>query len=198
MNAVEIFSKYEKFYIPWSFDYRGRAYPIPAFLTPQDTDFGKSLLKFHVQSYMTPDAEGWLAFQVATTYGLDKATMIERLAWTRENITLISRVATDPIGNLSEWEVADEPWQFLAACDEYYHCVINCDRDFTSLPVATDATCSGLQILAGLARDASTAKLVNVLPQTSLRMRTKWWLNKLPQTYPTPSNPTWTEKLSNV
>ena len=30
--------------------------------------------------------------------------------------------------------------------------------------VATDATCSGLQILAGLARDASTARLVNVLP----------------------------------
>ena len=32
------------------------------------------------------------------------------------------------------------------------------------LPVATDATCSGLQILAGLCRDASTASLVNVLP----------------------------------
>jgi DNA-directed RNA polymerase len=30
--------------------------------------------------------------------------------------------------------------------------------------VATDATCSGLQILAGLARDKSTASLVNVLP----------------------------------
>jgi DNA-directed RNA polymerase len=30
--------------------------------------------------------------------------------------------------------------------------------------VATDATCSGLQVLAGLARDASTARLVNVLP----------------------------------
>ena len=86
------------------------------------------------------------------------------ILWYNKNITLISRVATDPIGNLSEWEVADEPWQFLAACDEYYHCVVNCDRDFTSLPVATDATCSGLQILAGLARDASTAKLVNVLP----------------------------------
>ena len=57
MNAVKIFSKYEKFYIPWSFDYRGRAYPIPAFLTPQDTDFGKSLLKFHEQSFMTPEAE---------------------------------------------------------------------------------------------------------------------------------------------
>jgi DNA-directed RNA polymerase len=32
--------------------------------------------------------------------------------------------------------------------------------------VATDATCSGLQILAGLARDKSTARLVNVLPGT--------------------------------
>ena len=164
MNAVKIFKQYEKFYIPWSFDYRGRAYPIPAFLTPQDTDFGKSLLKFHEMSFMTPEAEEWLAFQVATTYGLDKAPMSERLAWVRENVTIISKVATDPIGNLPDWEVADEPWQFLAACEEYYACVIACTRQHTSLPVATDATCSGLQILAGLARDASTAKLVNVLP----------------------------------
>ena len=164
MNAVKIFKQYEKFYIPWSFDYRGRAYPIPAFLTPQDTDFGKSLLKFHEMSFMTPEAEDWLAFQVATTYGLDKASMSERLAWVRDNVTIINKVATDPIGNLPEWEVADEPWQFLAACEEYHACVIACTRQHTSLPVATDATCSGLQILAGLARDASTAKLVNVLP----------------------------------
>jgi len=164
MNAVKIFKQHEKFFIPCSFDYRGRAYPIPAFLTPQDTDFGKSLLKFHQGSFMTPEAEEWLSFQVATTYGLDKATMAERLAWTQDNLTIISRIALDPIGSLPEWEVADEPWQFLAACEEYFHCVISCKRSFTSLPVATDATCSGLQILAGLARDASTAKLVNVLP----------------------------------
>jgi len=113
---------------------------------------------------MTPEAEEWLSFQVATTYGLDKATMAERLAWTQDNLTIISRIALDPIGSLPEWEVADEPWQFLAACEEYFHCVISCTRSFTNLPVATDATCSGLQILAGLARDASTAKLVNVLP----------------------------------
>ena len=73
MEAVQRFKDREKFYIPWSFDYRGRAYPIPAFLTPQDTDFGKSLLRSYEQSYMTPEAEDWLAFQVATTYGLDKA-----------------------------------------------------------------------------------------------------------------------------
>ena len=164
MEAVQRFKNVDRFFIPWSCDYRGRAYPIPAFLTPQDTDFGKSLIRFADESYLTPDAEGWLAFQVATTYGLDKATMEERLEWTANNFTLISRVAEDPIEHLPEWEVADEPWQFLAACEEFYHCVIIADRQFTGLMVATDATCSGLQILAGLARDKSTAKLVNVLP----------------------------------
>jgi DNA-directed RNA polymerase len=164
MEAVARFKDRDKFYIPWSFDYRGRAYPIPAFLTPQDTDFGKSLLMFADESYMTPEAEDWLAFQVATTYGLDKATMSDRLTWVKENTHLISCVASDPILHIHEWESVDEPWQFLAECNEYYHCVLKCDRHFTSLPVATDATCSGLQILAGLARDKSTAKLVNVLP----------------------------------
>ena len=164
MEAARLFKDKKEFFIPWSFDYRGRAYPIPAFLTPQDTDFGKSLLLFSKESYMTPDAEDWLAFQVATTYGLDKAPIHERMEWVAENDAVISAVALDPIGNLPIWEAADEPWQFLAACEEYYHCVINCDRNFTSLPVATDATCSGLQILSGLCRDASTARLVNVLP----------------------------------
>ena len=164
MEAARMFKDKKEFFIPWSFDYRGRAYPIPAFLTPQDTDFGKSLLKFSEESYMTDEAEDWLAFQVATTYGLDKAPMHERMQWVQENDEVITAVAQDPIDNLSLWEAADEPWQFLAACDEYYHCVIKRDRNYTSLPVATDATCSGLQILAGLCRDARTASLVNVLP----------------------------------
>ena len=85
MEAVERFKDRDKFYIPWSFDYRGRAYPIPAFLTPQDTDFGKSLLKFADESMMTPEAEDWLRFQVATTFGLDKAPIKERLEWVLEN-----------------------------------------------------------------------------------------------------------------
>ena len=164
LQAAERFTERDRFYLPWSFDYRGRAYPIPSFLTPQDTDFGKSLIRFADGSYITPEAEEWLAFQVATTYGLDKSPMKERLEWVKNNLTLIERVATEPIDNLSEWEAAEEPWQFLAACEEYYHCVVACDRDYTKLMVATDATCSGLQILAGLARDASTARLVNVLP----------------------------------
>ena len=164
MEAVQRFKNRERFYIPWSFDYRGRAYPIPAFLTVQDTDFGKSLIVSADPTYITESGKKWLAFQVATTYGLDKSTMSERLDWVMSNIPLITRVAEDPIRNIGDWEAADEPWQFLASCEEYYAVVTKRTRNTTRLFVATDATCSGLQILAGLARDRKTAQLVNVLP----------------------------------
>ena len=163
MEAVQRF-KDREYWIPWSFDYRGRAYPIPAFCTPQDTDFGKSLIRFSNESPITEAGGEWLAFQVATTYGLDKSTISERLEWTKQNERLITRVAMYPVDTIGDWEAADEPWQFLASCDEYYHCVIKKDKLCTGLPVATDATCSGLQILAGLARDKKTAQLVNVIP----------------------------------
>ena len=83
---------------------------------------------------MTPDAEDWLAFQVATTYGLDKSTMQDRLDWVKDNLDLIARVSLDPIGCLPDWEVAEEPWQFLAACEEYYHCVVSCTRHHHASP----------------------------------------------------------------
>ena len=164
LELADKFINYEKYYLPWSFDYRGRTYCIPQYLTPHDTDFGKSLVRFYEEAFLTPEAEDWLAFQVATTYGLDKKPIRERLDWARDNHSLITLIACDPIGSLSEWESADEPWQFLASCKEYYDCLIACTKQSTGLPVAVDATCSGLQILAGLAKDAGCASLVNVLP----------------------------------
>ena len=166
LEAAEKF-KDEIFHLCWSFDYRGRAYPIPAFLTPQDTDFGKALLAFADESSVTDEAELWLSFQVATTFGLDKSTLEDRHQWVSENHELITKVATDPIRYLSDWEEVDEPWQFMAACHEYYHCCIAKDKLTTGLMVAVDATCSGLQILAALAKDKSTAELVNVVPSAT-------------------------------
>ena len=55
--------------------------------------------------------------------------MSERLEWVKKN-THLTLCRFDPISHIHEWEVADEPWQFLAACDEYYHCVLKCDRHF--------------------------------------------------------------------
>ncbi len=164
--TMEVVREFEgkDYYIPWSFDYRGRVYPIPNLLTPQDTDFGKSLILFSEGAKITPKGMEWIKFQLATTYGLDKATMQERLDWIEngENRELVHRVWSDPIGNIADWENANEPWLFLAACVEWYELYYEHKYE-THLPVAVDATCSGLQILAGLAKDASTARMVNVI-----------------------------------
>jgi len=196
METVERFKNKEKFYLPHSFDYRSRIYPIPAFLTFQSTDWEKSLLRFADESFMDEEAERWIRFQVATTYGLDKDTLDDRLSWTYRNEHEIELVATDPIGNLPLWEGAEEPWQFLAACDEFYHCVIKRDRISTGLPVAIDATCSGLQILAGLAKDKSTAKLVNVVPSHKPQDAYKVVAEKSKPNIPEKLRPHWDRKCT--
>ena len=163
MNIAREFRN-DVWFLPFSYDYRGRAYPIPSFLTPQDTDFGKSLLISDKGAPITDEAKDWLSFQVATCFGLDKASWQERIDWCKDetNRQLIKRIATNPLGNIGDWENVDEPWQFLAACEEWW-AIHTGKRVHTHLFVATDATCSGLQILAGMARDKSTAEMVNVI-----------------------------------
>lgn len=161
MYVARKFADEDRFWIPWSADYRGRLYPLPSSLTPQGTDFDKSLFYFADEG---PVNEYWLAFQVATTYGLDKATMADRVAWTRENTDLISTIAENPLDTFSEWRKAEEPWCFLASCFEYHACCIAKTKATSGLPVGIDATCSGLQHLSALTGDAEAAALVNVTP----------------------------------
>jgi DNA-directed RNA polymerase len=156
----------ETFYVPWNFDYRGRLYPVSTVLSPQGIDFEKALLYFAEEG---PVNEEWLAFQVATTYGLDKATMAERITWARENIELVSVIAQDPTETLHLWEAAEEPWSFLAACSEYYTCCIAKTKNTSGLPCGIDATCSGLQHLSAMTLDRTAAALVNVVPAEAVQ-----------------------------
>jgi DNA-directed RNA polymerase len=162
-EALYVANKYkgETFWIPWSFDFRGRVYPIPSSLSPQGTDFDKSLIYFEEEG---PVNEWWLAFQVATTYGLDKSPMDERIEWVNKNHEFLIRIASDPEGTISEWSRVEEPWCFIAAVLEYYQCVITKTKKTSGLPVSVDATCSGLQHLSALALDRTAAEMVNVVP----------------------------------
>jgi DNA-directed RNA polymerase len=162
-EALYVANKYKKdtFWIPWSFDFRGRVYPIPTSLSPQGTDFDKSLIYFEEEGSVN---EWWLAFHVATTYGLDKAPMNERIGWVNKNHDFLSLVANDPEGTISEWSSAEEPWCFIAAAIEYYQCVIKGTKKTSGLPCSVDATCSGLQHLSALALDKTAAEMVNVVP----------------------------------
>lgn len=151
----------EAFWITWSADYRGRLYPLVTSFTPQGCDFNKSLFYFVEEG---PVNEYWLAFAVATCFGHDKATMTDRVAWTRSNTELITRIAQDPLDTIAEWRQAEEPWCFLASCFEYYACCLAKTKTTSGLPVGIDATCSGLQHLSAMTGDATAAALVNVLP----------------------------------
>lgn len=150
----------EVFYIPWSFDYRGRVYPQNTQLNPQGTDFDKALLLFAEEG---PVNDYWLAWHVCTTYGNDKLSHDDRVQWTKDNHALITQIAEDPIGTIPLWEGAGEPWCFLAAAIEYHACVIQGSKSTSGLPIGIDATCSGLQHLSSMTRDANAAKQVNVI-----------------------------------
>ena len=162
-EALYVANKYkgDTFWIPWSFDFRGRVYPIPTSLSPQGTDFDKSLIYFEEEG---PVNEWWLAFQVATTYGLDKSPMEERIKWVNKNHEFLIRIASDPEGTISEWSKVEEPWCFIASVLEYHQCVITKTKKTSGLPVSVDATCSGLQHLSALALDRTAAEMVNVVP----------------------------------
>jgi len=161
VHIAKMYLNEESFFFPWSFDFRGRVYPLANHLNPQGTDFARSLL---VSAYSGPADREWLGFQVATTFGFGKETMEERQKWVDSNWDLITAVATEPLLTISNWQGADEPWQFLAACIEYFECFIACTRTWSNLLVGFDATCSGLQHLSALTRDRGAAELVNVAP----------------------------------
>jgi DNA-directed RNA polymerase len=183
----------ECFWIPWSYDFRGRVYPLTTSLSPQGTDFDKSLFLFSEEG---PINSYWLAFQVATTWGLDKAAMDERQAWVSQNHDLISRIAKDPLGNLQEWSQAEEPWCFLAACVDFNDCVIEKTRTTSGLPVSIDATCSGLQHLSALTGDLSAAQMVNVVPTPKPTDAYAVVANKAKEFLPEPYHPLMNRKVT--
>ena len=159
MYVARKYADEERWYCPASFDYRGRVY-FQSVFNPQGTDFDKSLFYFADEG---PINEHHLAFQVATTFGLDKETIINRVTWTRENHALIKRISDDPIHN-HEWREASEPWLFLSSVLEYAACCLDFTKRTSGLPIGVDATCSGLQHLAALTLCGETGALVNVTP----------------------------------
>jgi DNA-dependent RNA polymerase len=171
-GAATRFLKEDRIWMPWSFDFRTRMYPI-CILNPQQGNHVNALLmfadgyRFRAEDGEVIDekAEEWLAIHLATTKGFSKETFEGRVSWVKANLKEVSLVATDPLGRGRHYwtEEADEPWVYLAACKEYYDCFIAKTKNETHLQCGIDATASGLQILGALMGDESACKLVNVV-----------------------------------
>src|SRR5690606_10428823 len=97
------------------------------------------------------------------TYGVDKVSMDERVAWAEENTDQILRTAREADSDRF-WEDADKPFQFLAAAGEFAGLHRSGHDHECHLPIRVDGTCNGLQHLAALMRDPFTGALVNLTP----------------------------------
>lgn len=167
-TAVETANDYSSFssiYFPCNLDWRMRFYPICSGLTTQGTCLQKALIKFSKGKPIgSLEALDWLKIHIANCYGMDKASWQDRLDWTDENTDLIKSVANDPCDMVDEWRDADDPWLFIAACEQmnkYYEDGLDAVVD---IPIPMDGTCNGAQHYAAITRDTKGAYGVNVAP----------------------------------
>lgn len=165
IQCAEKYEPYERIYFPHMLDFRGRMYPIPSFLQPQGNDLARGLLTFADGLPITEEngGAGWLAIQVASSWGIDKVSFEDRIAWVEENETMFRLIAEDPMTNM-EWAKASKPWQALASIFEWVD-FLNTGWGFeSSLPVVVDGTCNGIQHLSAILRDEVAGRYVNLTP----------------------------------
>lgn len=151
-------------YFPHQIDFRGRMYPTTMFLHPQANDYAKALLTFaEADPIETQVQADWLMIHGANTYGYDKVSMRERVAWVQEHEAEIVASAGDPLANRF-WADGDKPWQFLAFCFEWAAFLKHGWGYPSSLPVMMDGTCNGLQHFSAMLRDEVGGRATNLVP----------------------------------
>jgi DNA-directed RNA polymerase len=153
-----------QFYFPYQLDYRGRAYPVPQLINPQSDDIARSLLEFAEGKPLGPRGAYWLAIHIANSYGKNKVSFDDRLAWVNQHEPEIIAFVKDPLGSHRFRDEADKPWSFLAACQEW-KCYREQGPEFRShLPVSMDGTCNGYQHLSAMGRDPVGGRATNLVP----------------------------------
>ena len=163
---ADFFKDAPAIYFPHQFDFRGRIYSIPAYLSPQSTDLSKGLLKFQEGVALeTPEAARWLAVQGANCMGFDKVSFEEREAYIESISDEIIRVAENPLDNLwwADKDKVKEAFGFLAFCFEWAQYKKEGLSFKSHLPIALDATCSGIQHFSAMIRDEIGGKAVNLI-----------------------------------
>jgi DNA-directed RNA polymerase len=158
--------KNETIYFPHQYDFRGRIYPVPAFLHYQNTDWSAGLLTFAEGKPLTDESHvQWLAIHGANCFGdgLDKKPFEERIQWVLDNEEFINDCHRHPFGQKG-WGGADKPYQFLAFCDEWVNHKKLGSKFISRLPISQDGSNNGLQVLSMALRDTSGCLATNCLP----------------------------------
>ena len=151
------------FYLPHQFDKRGRIYHTSNF-GHHNADWMRGLIVFDNKGAITKDNVQYLQLTLANAWGngVDKESFTERQNWVQQNIEKIRRCGNDFKASFPFWAQADDPFQFLAACRDYYLWDKNGDGHETGLPIGLDATNSGYQHYAAASFNKTDGVKVNL------------------------------------
>ena len=163
LQVAERFRVEDELFFVYTLDFRGRVYPVQAHLNPQGDDMSKALLHFSEGKAIDDETGAWLALHGANTFGFDKVSLQDRVAWVNENEELIKQSAADPFEQ-QWWTTADKPWQFLAFCMEWKEMLEDPENFVSHIPVALDGSCNGLQNFSAMLRDPVGGKATNLTP----------------------------------
>lgn len=161
------FAKFSEIYFPYNMDWRGRVYAIPQF-NPQSNDIGKGLLTFAKGKPMGAEGIYWMKIHTANCAGVDKVSFKERIKWVEDHKEQIMNSAIDSLGYTWWTEQDDAPFCLLAACFEMYGAWTEGESYVSSLPIAFDGSCSGIQHFSAMLRDEVGGAAVNLTPSESV------------------------------
>ncbi len=164
MRLTQEMRQHEEFYYVYQCDFRGRIYCATTGLSPQGTDQSKALLTFGRSVPLGVQGLFWLKVHGANKYGFDKVSYDKRVEWIDHNHGHWLAIAADPIGCRNGWQDADKPWQFLAFVFEYAAAIEFGEGFRSSLPIALDGSCNGLQHFSAMLRDPVGGAAVNLMP----------------------------------
>jgi DNA-directed RNA polymerase len=166
-------ANYEHFYLPHSFDFRGRIYPVCNFNTHR-SDHIKSLFTIADKKPITESGARWIAIQVANTgdFGkISKQSFEDRVQWVINNADRIAEIGNDFEGTYDGddpeqlyWSKADKPFAFLAACREFFGFWVHGTDYESGLPINLDGSNSGIQHFSAASCTETDGALVNLVP----------------------------------
>jgi DNA-directed RNA polymerase len=156
------FMNEEGLYFVTYLDSRGRMYFRGA-VNPHGSDAVKGCLEFAHGAPLGERGLFWLKAHVAACAGFDKADFHLRVQWTDENWGRILAWLEDPLS--SDPDEPETAFTFLAAALALKEALLQADptQYVCHIPVAMDATCSGLQHFSALQRDPLGGKHTNLI-----------------------------------
>jgi len=149
------------FYMPYTLDFRGRAYSVCELLSPQGVDFDRGLVQFGVPRKQTERGMFWLKVHIANLFDQDKKPLADRVMWVDNNIDNLLAIAKDPYKN-RDWidpsKKKNKSFQRLAAIFELAR-----EDGMTQLPIQMDGANNGGQHWAAIMQNKKLAILTNLI-----------------------------------